>query len=252
MFKFLLNSVARALGFSKVEARGTLILIILIFSCIVCTRVYVSYIKKPKITSIQQKEELDKWVKEVQQSYQVKEQNSEVQDRYKYIPKSNFAQKRQKLNTPLAEKVAPPSFLEEEKEKNNAMASGPIDINEATTQHLESVRGIGPTYAKRIIKFREALGGFSDAGQLEEVYGLPTETIPLLQDKFQVLSGPNPLNINADSAKILARHPYINYDIAWIIINFRKQHGDITSIEDLKKIQAIDQETIEKLRPYLD
>ena len=57
------------------------------------------------------------------------------------------------------------------------------------------------------------------------------------------MSAPKLLNINADSAKVLSNHPYISYDLAWIIINYRKQNGDITSANELKKILAIDEET---------
>ena len=66
------------------------------------------------------------------------------------------------------------------------------------------------------------------------------------------LSQPQPLNINSDSAKVLANHPYVSYDLAWIIINYRKQHGDITSSNDLKKVKALDEETFARLEPYLN
>ena len=106
--------------------------------------------------------------------------------------------------------------------------------------------------SNRIVKFRNRLGGFSENEQLSEVYGLPPETVDEALKHFSVQSRPEPIDFNNDSAKVLAMHPYISYDLAWVILNYRKQHGDISSFEDLEKIQALDEETLEKLKPYLN
>ena len=51
----------------------------------------------------------------------------------------------------------------------------PFELNRADTQQLISVYGIGPVFARRIIRYRELLGGFYRPDQLMEVYGFSLE-----------------------------------------------------------------------------
>ncbi|MEM7297091.1 MAG: helix-hairpin-helix domain-containing protein, partial [Bacteroidota bacterium] len=81
---------------------------------------------------------------------------------------------------------------------------------------------------------------------------LDEETIKALSKYFTVQSQPSRVDLNSDSAKNLAQHPYISYDLAWVLINYRKQNGDIKSLNDLRKVKALDTATLDKLRPYLD
>ena len=52
-----------------------------------------------------------------------------------------------------------------------------IEINGADTTLLMKIPGIGSYYASRIVRYRERLGGFASAQQLEEIDGLPESTI---------------------------------------------------------------------------
>jgi len=52
-----------------------------------------------------------------------------------------------------------------------------VVVNTATESELVTIKGIGVTYAKRIIERREKLGGFYTADQLNEVYGMSKETV---------------------------------------------------------------------------
>jgi competence protein ComEA len=51
-------------------------------------------------------------------------------------------------------------------------ASDFISLNNATMEQLESLPGVGPSLATRIIEHRTAVGSFSDLSQLREVAGI--------------------------------------------------------------------------------
>ena len=51
-------------------------------------------------------------------------------------------------------------------------AAGPIDLNTATVAQLDTLPGIGPSFAAAIIRERDRLGGFTSVDQLREVRGI--------------------------------------------------------------------------------
>jgi len=127
-----------------------------------------------------------------------------------------------------------------------------IDINLADTSELIALPGIGSKLAARIVKFREKLGGFYSVDQLGETYGVPDSTFQMVKNRLQCI---NPvttkININSAGANDLKNHPYINWNVANAIVNYRTQHGNYNSIEDLQKIEIISDELFHKLAPYL-
>ena len=128
----------------------------------------------------------------------------------------------------------------------------PIDINAADSAAYESLPGIGGGFARRIINFRNKLGGFYKVEQVAETFGLPDSTYQKAKP-FLLFNGSGfvKININKATADELKNHPYIRWQLANIIINYRTQHGDYKSVEDLKKIMTIDAETYNKISPYL-
>ena len=126
-----------------------------------------------------------------------------------------------------------------------------IDINQSTVQDWEQIRGLGNYYSKKIVAFREKLGGFSSIDQVNDTYGIKDS---LFQEfKSQLVFSPifRPIPINKISAEDLNKHPYISKKQARIISNFRNNHGAFANIDDLKKIKALNTETMEKITPYL-
>ncbi|MBY0436272.1 MAG: helix-hairpin-helix domain-containing protein [Cyclobacteriaceae bacterium] len=128
-----------------------------------------------------------------------------------------------------------------------------LDINEADSIQLVNVYGIGPALSKRIRTFRDKLGGFVSLEQLREVYGLDTAAQRELKKKFEIKDGfvPKKININAASAELLSTHPYIKRKEANAIVAFRMQHGNFTSLDQLREIKLLTPEWIDKTLPYL-
>ncbi|MBX2946957.1 MAG: helix-hairpin-helix domain-containing protein [Cyclobacteriaceae bacterium] len=128
-----------------------------------------------------------------------------------------------------------------------------FDINRADTVLLKSINGIGSKLAKRIVIFRESLGGFIYLNQLYEVYGLDSTTVQRLQQASFVQPDfyPRMLNINEATEAQLGTHPYISKRMAKAIVTYRFQHGRYHSIDDLRKIVNVDDAMLLKLKPYI-
>ncbi len=128
-----------------------------------------------------------------------------------------------------------------------------MDLNTADSTALMDLKGIGPVFSVRIVKYRELLGGYYETAQLQEVYGLPAETITsiiphLVLDKSKIKR----LKINHLSSQELAKHPYISYQQARTIVNYRKQHGMFKSMADLQNILSLNPDFFRKIEFYLD
>lgn len=127
-----------------------------------------------------------------------------------------------------------------------------FDINLTDTISLKSVMGIGSALSKRIIKYRESLGGFINVDQIAEVYGL--DSLVLLELKpFYVADGfqPRKIMVNETTEQELDRHPYLSLKEAKSIITYRIQHGKYASPTDLLKIKTIKESTVSRVGPYL-
>ena len=129
-----------------------------------------------------------------------------------------------------------------------------FDINMADTAQLKKIYGIGEKRALRIVAYRDKLGGFVSMEQLAEVYTLDSVVIEKLSQASFIVDKfiPQKIHINTASDRELAAHPYLVKSVAKAIVAYRFQHGKINSVEDLRKIQAFDAKTIQKITPYLD
>ncbi len=64
---------------------------------------------------------------------------------------------------------------------SEAVGSGLLNINTATTAELDQLPGIGPAIAQRIIDFREFYGPFTSIDQLAEVNGISATMVDNLR-----------------------------------------------------------------------
>ena len=110
-----------------------------------------------------------------------------------------------------------------------------VELNTADSATFETLPGIGPAFASRIIKYRTLLGGYLKAEQLKEIYGMPEETY----DRIKPLC-----TINASKVKMISAdslwikpykfyHPYLSKGLKAQIAAKKKA---VYSEEELKKM----------------
>lgn len=128
-----------------------------------------------------------------------------------------------------------------------------FDLNTADTTQLIALKGIGTATALRIVRFRDALGGFHSLDQLNEVYAITPDALASLATYAELEPGTQKkIAINTADVETLKKHPYIGYKLAEVIVNYRKQHGLYKSASDMEKIRILTPEKLEKLLPYLE
>ena len=134
--------------------------------------------------------------------------------------------------------------------EKKAIAS--VDINAGDSSAFDALPGIGGGFSRRIINFRNRLGGFYKVEQVAETFGLPDSVFQKIKPLLKI-SGDDVKKININTAKEeeLKAHPYIRWQLAKVITEYKKQHGDFKTVQDLKKIMTIDEETYNKISPYL-
>lgn len=135
---------------------------------------------------------------------------------------------------------------------NHSSNYSAINVNLADTSAFISLPGIGSKLATRIVNFREKLGGFYSVNQISETFGLPDSTYKKIFPRLKTNGEPTKkININSASKDDLKIHPYIKWNLANAIVEFRNQHGNYSSLTDLKKIELIDEAVYSKISPYL-
>lgn len=129
-----------------------------------------------------------------------------------------------------------------------------IDINQATADDLKAVYGIGDGLSRRILEYKEKLGGFVSMEQMADIWGLSPEVIAELQAHFHISAVPavRKWAVNDASIKELSQFPYFRYAVAKSIVQHRSMHGRLSSIEDLFKISDFPVEKMKTIALYLE
>jgi competence protein ComEA len=126
------------------------------------------------------------------------------------------------------------------------------DINNADSADWSRLPGIGDKLASRIVHFREKLGGFFAVDQVGETFGLPDSGFQKIKPCLRLGTvSLKQIDLNAAAREILQAHPYIRWQLAKIIINYRQQHGAFRSVDELEQLAQMDPAKFEKLKPYL-
>lgn len=162
--------------------------------------------------------------------------------------KSNYESKKRYPDKSYSKPKYPTSKWEK---KPSRFINEPLNLNRADSALLDELPSIGPFFAKRILKYRNILGGFVSKEQLLEVYGFDSVRFAQIENLISLGEPLNTLNINTDSLYQLRKHPYISASLAKAILRYKEQHGSYKSVDELKSVYLINDSIFGKLEPYL-
>jgi competence protein ComEA len=130
----------------------------------------------------------------------------------------------------------------------------PMEVNRADTTELVTLPGIGPAFARGIVKYRESLGGYISMDQLAEVYVLRDK--PEAVERLKEILYLDPANvrripINSATPEDLAAHPYISWKVANGLVNYRNHHGAFPDVESIRGSMLVNDSLYMRIAPYL-
>jgi competence protein ComEA len=184
---------------------------------------------------------------DLQKIYGLKTDDYERLKPYIKIPSSSYSKATSQPITMQGSNYTP-SNLEVYPKKDIRVL---VNINTADSSQLTAVKGIGPVYASRIIKYRDLLGGFINKEQLLEVYGITPEIYEHIDSQTTCEPTVKPIKVHEAEWVDLKSHPYISKDLANLIVNYIQNHGKMDSLGVLLNLDIIDKEDYQKLKPYL-
>lgn len=162
-----------------------------------------------------------------------------------------------------------------------------IDINHVDEKTLldSKLPGVGPSTARDIIAYREAVGCFRDIDEIRNVKRLASDSkFNAIKDLIRVdlkgcefrdggepgaaarpaskksgraartgaqAGGDGPVNINKASVKELDALPGIGKTTAQRIVDYRNDYGSFGSIEDLLQVPGFKESTFEKIKDLI-
>jgi DNA uptake protein ComE-like DNA-binding protein len=128
----------------------------------------------------------------------------------------------------------------------------PVELNSVDSAGLDALRGIGPVFAMRIIRFRDLLGGYATREQLLDVYGLDSTLYQTILPYVKV--DPEKIkhiDINQCPLPALRKHPYVGYYLAKAIADYRVKHMKFRSVNEVRLLPGMTPEKFKQLSPYL-
>lgn len=126
-----------------------------------------------------------------------------------------------------------------------------VDINTGSESELQTIPGIGPFFAAKIVEYRNQLGGFNSISQLLEIWKFDQEKLDNIAPFIVLSENLKKINIQSATVEDLKAHPYISYQIANSIVKMRA-HEKFRTVEDIQKSKLIDNELFQKIKPYLE
>ena len=146
-------------------------------------------------------------------------------------------------------------IVEENRKTNTPAQNRPnkiLELNSIDSVTLIGIPGIGPWRAGKILRRRDALGGFYQLSQITEIKGFNDSLLQTWNGKLRVDSVLiRKIKINTLTLEEIQKHPYCWYGVGKSIVNYRSKNGPFHSVADLYKLYALRPEQIRKLAPYL-
>ena len=128
---------------------------------------------------------------------------------------------------------------------------GRIELNVADAQAFQKLAGVGPVLSQRIVRFRDALGGFSSVEDLYDVYGLDSgvvnRTKPVLSVDAELV---RPLCLDTVSFRTLLKHPRFDLETTKKLVRARGR--GVHAFDAVLTSSRLDSLTLCKVRPYLE
>lgn len=152
------------------------------------------------------------------------------------------------------EKPAEEQYVESKNLQQEPLSVKVLDINAATEDDLVKVYGIGPSYARMILRRKADWGAFVSMEQMDDFTELSPEARSGLKESFTVedIAHLNKLNVNTASLQQLSRFTYFNREIARGIITQRSMNGTVTRIDELLKIPDFPVDKVKIIALYLE
>lgn len=127
-----------------------------------------------------------------------------------------------------------------------------VEINSASIEDLIKLSGVGNSFAERIIKYRNLLGGYYEKDQILEVYGMDsTRYLGFFQELCIDTNLIIQINLNEADFKTLIRHPYLNKYQTEAILKYRELKINFSSIEQIYQNKLLTKDEYLRLKPYL-
>lgn len=127
-----------------------------------------------------------------------------------------------------------------------------VSINRCDTTELKKLPKIGGYRARKIIEYRDKLGGFYDVNQLRNVYSIDSATLTeVIRYIIIDTAAIKKINVNEASFKEIVHHPLISYDVTKNIMNYKRIVGTIKNIKELRENNIVNADEYETLKNYL-
>ena len=142
------------------------------------------------------------------------------------------------------------------------MAAGKLDLNTASVVHLRAVKGIGPSRAEEIVRYRSKKGAFASVDELNQVPhvgDMPPQELEQVKRQLTISTADSRqsqneqkserVNVNRANAAELRQIPGIGEAHAEAIVRYRQEQGPIRDLSDLDQLPHFrEQSTLERQR----
>ncbi len=149
-------------------------------------------------------------------------------------------------------KVFETAKIEKEKIQYPEQIQSIVELNSADSLTLEAMKGVGPYMVKRILQYRNRLGGFLYKDQISELNIIADSLYQPVSQYFTVdPSLIQKIKLNTADYKTFTKHPYFSAETTNAILKYRKQHGPFSNIQHISRIRSLKEEVGKKILPYL-